>query len=51
MEATINTYKGAYYQALHDSSQGWAENQHDYFPFIEHFFLYSGRDGCLFSSL
>lgn len=37
MEATINTYKGAYYQALHDSSQGWAENQQDYFPFVEHF--------------
>lgn len=37
MEATINTYKGAYYQALHASSQAWAENKHDYFPFIENF--------------
>lgn len=37
MEASINTYKGAYCQALHDSSQGWADNKHDYFPFVENF--------------
>lgn len=37
LEAQINTYKGAYYQALHDSSQGWQENEQDYFPFVENF--------------
>jgi Fic family protein len=36
-EEQINKYKGAYYSALHLSSQNWHENSSDYFPFLENF--------------
>ena len=36
-EEQINKYKAFYYAALRQSSDGWAENQNTYFPFIENF--------------
>lgn len=36
-EEQINKYKAFYYEALRQSSDGWAENQNTYFPFIENF--------------
>ena len=36
-EEQINTYKAYYYEALRQSSDGWATNQNSYFPFIENF--------------
>ena len=36
-EEQINRSKDRYYQALKDSSTGWHERQHSYFPFIENF--------------
>lgn len=36
-EEQINRYKGWYYEALRQSSEGWAENENTYFPFIENF--------------
>lgn len=36
-EEQINKYKAFYYEALKQSSDGWAENQNTYFPFIENF--------------
>ena len=36
-EEQINNYKAYYYDALQQSSEGWAENENSYFPFIENF--------------
>lgn len=36
-EEQINNYKAYYYDALRQSSEGWAENENSYFPFIENF--------------
>ena len=36
-EEQINKYKAFYYEALKQSSDGWAENQNTYFHFIENF--------------
>ena len=36
-EEQINNYKAFYYEALKQSSDGWADNQNTYFPFIENF--------------
>ena len=36
-EEQINKYKAFYYEALKQSSDGWAENQNTYFPIIENF--------------
>jgi len=36
-EEQINKYKAYYYEALRQSSVGWAENTSSYFPFIENF--------------
>ena len=36
-EEQINNYKGFYYEALKQSSDGWDTNENDYFPFIENF--------------
>ena len=36
-EEQINNYKAYYYESLKQSSEGWAENRNDYFPFIENF--------------
>lgn len=36
-EEQINNYKAYYYEALHQSSEGWQENENSYFPFIENF--------------
>ena len=36
-EEQINNYKGFYYEALKQSSDGWNTNENDYFPFIENF--------------
>lgn len=36
-EEQINNYKGFYYEALKQSSNGWDTNENDYFPFIENF--------------
>ncbi len=42
-EEQINKNKAAYYEALRQSSQGWAENANNYDPFIKNFIstLYS----------
>ena len=37
LEEQINNRKGAYYRALADSSRGWHNNAHDYFPFMAEF--------------
>ena len=37
LENIINKNKGMYYQKLHESSSGWAENHNSYWPFIEDF--------------
>ena len=39
LEYIINKNKGSYYQKLHESSTGWAENSNSYWPFIENFLL------------
>lgn len=36
-EEQINKSKAAYYEALRQSSEGWAENENDYVPFMEYF--------------
>ena len=36
-EEQINNCKGFYYEALKQSSSGWAENENSYFPFMENF--------------
>ena len=36
-EEQINQYKAYYYDALAQSSVGWADNKNSYFPFIENF--------------
>ena len=36
-EEQINNSKAAYYEALRQSSEGWAENENDYVPFMEYF--------------
>lgn len=36
-EEQINNYKAYYYDALQQSSTGWATNENSYFPFIENF--------------
>jgi len=36
-EEQISKSKGAYYEALHFSSEGWHKNENSYFPFIENF--------------
>lgn len=36
-EEQINRYKGLYYEALKESSQGWHENRSDYVPFMKNF--------------
>ncbi len=36
-EEQINNYKGYYYEALRQSSEGWAQNENSYFPFMENF--------------
>lgn len=36
-EEQINSYKAYYYDALAQSSAGWADNENSYFPFMEHF--------------
>ena len=36
-EEQINNYKTYYYDALQQSSTGWATNENDYFPFMENF--------------
>lgn len=38
-EEQINHSKESYYQALHESSQGWHENENSYIPFMENFLL------------
>ena len=39
LEYIINKNKGSYYQKLHESSIGWAENKNSYWPFVENFLL------------
>ncbi len=36
-EEQINRSKDLYYDALQKSSQGWAENKNDYYPFMQNF--------------
>ena len=36
-EEQINNYTAYYYEALRQSSEGWAQNENSYFPFIENF--------------
>ncbi|MBN1778464.1 MAG: Fic family protein [Clostridiales bacterium] len=36
-EEQINLHKGAYYEALRQSSEGWGEGKNDYIPFMEYF--------------
>ncbi|MBR7178606.1 MAG: Fic family protein [Oscillospiraceae bacterium] len=36
-EEQINRYKAYYYESLRISSQGWENNENDYFPFMENF--------------
>ena len=36
-EEQINKYKAYYYESLRISSQGWENNENDYFPFMENF--------------
>ena len=36
-EEQINRYKAQYYEALQQSSVGWAENNNSYFPFMKNF--------------
>lgn len=36
-EEQINNHKAYYYEALKQSSNGWATNENTYFPFIENF--------------
>lgn len=36
-ESQINKYKVQYYEALRQSSVGWAEGKNNYFPFIQNF--------------
>ena len=36
-EEQINQYKAYYYDALKRSSDGWEDNENDYFPFMENF--------------
>ena len=36
-EEQINNYKGMYYEALKQSSDGWEKGENSYFPFIENF--------------
>lgn len=36
-EEQINNQKGAYYEALRQSSEGWHEGQNNYMPFIQNF--------------
>ena len=36
-EEQINKYKAYYYDALKRSSDGWEDNENDYFPFMENF--------------
>lgn len=36
-EEQINNYKAYYYEALHQSSEGWSTNENDYVPFIQNF--------------
>lgn len=36
-EEQINKYKAFYYDALKKSSDGWEDNENDYFPFMENF--------------
>ena len=36
-EEQINNYKGFYYEALKQSSDGWDTGENNYFPFIENF--------------
>lgn len=36
-EEQINNHKAYYYEALKQSSDGWAANENTYFPFIENF--------------
>lgn len=36
-EEQINNYKAYYYDALAQSSAGWATNENNYFPFMENF--------------
>lgn len=36
-EKQINNHKAYYYEALKQSSEGWATNENTYFPFIENF--------------
>lgn len=36
-EEQINISKDFYYEALHDSSQGWHENENSYFEFMKNF--------------
>ena len=38
-EEQINNSKDHYYQTLHESSQGWHENQNSYIPFMENFLV------------
>ncbi len=38
-EEQINNNKAYYYEALRQSSNGWQENENDYFPFIQNFLL------------
>lgn len=39
LEYIINKNKDSYYEKLHESSNGWAENKNTYWPFIENFLL------------
>lgn len=36
-EEQINNHKAYYYEALRQSSEGWAQNGNSYFPFMENF--------------
>ena len=36
-EEQINNHKAYYYEALRQSSEGWAQNENSYFPFMENF--------------
>lgn len=38
-EEQINNTKELYYQSLHESSQGWHDNQNSYIPFMENFLM------------
>jgi Fic family protein len=42
-EEEINKDKGAYYEALENSSLGWHENKNDYLPFVGNFLLTLAR--------